>query len=147
LPGIRSVEDRARAISLVTRTVLLEFIDSGTSMLPPGSKLREGQYPTIITGKNLDARKLAVSFDQQNRPQIDFGWDSEGGRIFGAHTGSHIGQYLAVALDQVVISSLVINSRIDDQGVIQGRFTLQEAPDIVTTLKYGALPVPLKIIE
>jgi preprotein translocase subunit SecD len=147
LPGVKSAEERERAIELFGETGLLEFMDTGSTSLPAGTKVEEGQYPTILTGKNLDPSKVAVSFDRQNRPQISFGWDSEGAKTFGDYTASHINQFLTIVLDKVVISSPRINSRIDDQGVIEGTFTLQEAKDLVTKLKYGALPIPMKVIQ
>jgi preprotein translocase subunit SecD len=147
LPGIKSQEDRERAIRLFGETGLLEFMDVGTAFLPPGTKVEEGQYPTILTGKNLDPRKVGVSFDQQNRPQINFGWDAEGARIFGEYTEKNVGKNLAIVLDKVVLSAPRINSRIDSEGVITGRFALQEARDIATKMKYGALPIPMKVIQ
>ncbi len=147
IPGIKSQEDRARAISLFGETGLLEFLDTGSTYLPPGTRVEEGQYPTVLTGKDLDPRSLGVSFDQSNRPQINFGWQSDAAKTFGDFTEKHIGQHLAIVLDHVVLSDPVINSRIEDRGVITGNFTLQEARDIVTKLKYGALPVPMKVIQ
>jgi preprotein translocase subunit SecD len=106
-----------------------------------------GSYCTVLTGKNLVSRQVQVSFDQRNRPQINFGWDPEGAQIFADYTGSHVGQYMCIVLDQVVLSCPRINSRIEDQGVIQGSFALEEARDIVTKLKYGALPIPMQVIQ
>jgi preprotein translocase subunit SecD len=147
LPGIRTAEDRERAIRLFGETGLLEFMDAGSTPLREGTRVEEGQLPTILTGKNLDPRKVAVSFDQRNRPQINFGWDAEGARIFADYTEKHVGQFLCIVLDKVVISCPRIQSRIEDQGVITGTFTLQEAKDMVTKLKYGALPIPMKVIQ
>ncbi|MBI3973098.1 MAG: protein translocase subunit SecD [Chloroflexi bacterium] len=147
IPGIRSPEDRARAIRLFGETGLLEFMDVGNTPLPPGTKVQEDQYPTILTGKHLSPRDIGVSFDQRNRPQINFGWDAEGARIFAEHTEKNVGKYLAIVLDKTVISAPQIQSRIDDRGVITGQFSLQEAKDMVTKLKYGALPVPMEVIQ
>lgn len=147
LPGVKTPEDRERAVRLFGETGLLEFMDVGTAFLPPGTVVQEGQYPTILTGKNLDPRAVGVAFDERNRPQINFGWDPEGARIFGEFTETHVGQNLAIVLDKTVLSAPRINSRIADRGVITGGFTLAEARDIVTKLKYGALPIPMKVIQ
>jgi preprotein translocase subunit SecD len=147
IPGIKSQEDRERAISLFGETGLLEFLDVGTANLPQGMQVQPGQYPTVLTGKNLDARQVGVSFDEFNRPQINFGWDAEGARIFGEFTEKNIGRRMAIVLDNVVLSAPVIESRIDDRGRIRGSFTLDEARDIVTKLKYGALPIPMQVIQ
>jgi protein-export SecD/SecF family membrane protein len=147
LPGVKTTEDRERAISLFGDTGLLEFMDVGTAFLPAGTRVQPNQYPTILTGKDLDPRAVGVSFDERNRPQINFGWEPEGARVFGEFTEANIGQNLAIVLDGVVLSAPRINSRITDRGVITGTFTLAEARDIVTKLKYGALPIPMKVVQ
>jgi preprotein translocase subunit SecD len=147
MPGVKSAAERERAVSLFGETGLLEFMDTGAFSPPPGTKVEEGQYPTVLTGKNLDSRAVSVGFDERNRAEILFGWDPEGAKIFGDYTESHINQYLAIVLDKTVLSAPRINSRIDSSGRITGSFSLQEARDIVTKLKYGALPIPMKVVQ
>lgn len=107
-------------------------------------------YQTIMTGKDLSS--ASVQFDQLNRPYIRLTLTSEGARIFGDFTSSHVGQYLAITLDKTIISAPVIKQPIVggdvqiDSGNPRG-FPLQEAQDIVIQLKYGALPVPLKVVQ
>ncbi|HEU5314618.1 MAG TPA: protein translocase subunit SecD [Chloroflexota bacterium] len=147
MPGVKSAADRERAVRLFGETGLLEFMDTGAFSPPPGTRVEEGQYPTVLTGKNLDSRAVSVGFDERNRPEILFGWDPEGAKTFGEYTETHINQYLAIVLDKTVLSAPRINSRIDSSGRITGAFTLQEARDIVTKLKYGALPIPMKVVQ
>lgn len=147
MPGVKTVEERERAIRLFGETGLLEFVDTGSNSPAPGTKLEGGKFPTILTGRNIDATAVAVTFDQRNSPQISFGWDAEGARVFGDHTEKNVSKYLAIVLDGVVLSAPRINDRINDRGVITGRFSLQEARDVVTKLKYGALPVPVKVVQ
>ena len=64
---------------------------------------------------------------------------------FGQFTAKNVGQYLTVTLDRSVIESAVIQSAITGQGVITGQFSLDQANQIVTVLKYGALPIALRI--
>jgi len=56
-----------------------------------------------------------------------------------------VGIYLTITLNATVISSAVIQSAIKDTGVINGQFTLTEAQQIANVLRYGALPIVLKI--
>jgi preprotein translocase subunit SecD len=103
-------------------------------------------YTTVMTGDCLAT--ASVGFDQTNRPQINFTLQGQGVKIFGDFTSTHVGKYLAIVLDKKVISSPVINSAITGgSGVIQGSFTLTAANDLAVQLKYGALPIPLKIVE
>lgn len=98
-----------------------------------------------LTGKHLtDAR---VGFDLQQRPIVEFQFDAEGGRIFRDLTAEHIGDQLAIILDDNVYSAPVIRARIGARGQIEGRFTSQEAADLAVVLRAGSLAVPVVIEE
>ena len=59
-----------------------------------------------------------------------------------------IHQYLAIVLDKKVISSPSINSQISGgSGIIEGKFTQQTANDLAIQLRYGSLPIPIKVVE
>ena len=84
-----------------------------------------------------------------NKPIVVFDLDRAGGRRFGQETSRHIGDFMAIVLDgKVQGAPPVINSRIDRRGQIElsGR-TIAEAQDLALTLKAGALPFTLKIVE
>ncbi len=103
---------------------------------------------SLVTGSNLvDAR--AELDPLTNGPQVTFELDRAGGRKFGEGTGRHVGDFMAIVLDgRVQGRPPIIQSRIDRNGRITlGGKTLQEAQDLALTLKAGALPVPLAIVE
>jgi len=103
---------------------------------------------SLVTGANLvDAR--AELDPLTNGPQVSFELDRAGGRKFGEGTGRHVGDYMAIVLDgRVQGRPPVIQSRIERTGRITlGGKTLQEAQDLALTLKAGALPIPLMIVE
>jgi preprotein translocase subunit SecD len=55
---------------------------------------------------------------------------------------------MAIVLDKRVISCPTIKTPITDgSGIIEGSYTLDSAKALVIVLKYGALPVPLEVIE
>jgi preprotein translocase subunit SecD len=102
----------------------------------------------IITGSNLVDATAQID-PLTNGPIVTFQLDYSGGRIFGNETARHIGDYMAIVLDgRVQGRPPVIQSRISRNGQItlSGR-TLQEAQDLALTLKAGALPIPLRIVE
>src|SRR5207302_11108413 len=70
-----------------------------------------------------------------------------GGRRFGSFTGAHVGDNLAVVLDNKVQEVAVIKEQIHDSGVINGRFSEQEAKDLAMVLRSGALPAGIKYLE
>ena len=104
-------------------------------------------YRTVMTGRYL--RSAQVAFQQTtNQPYIAFELTPEGAKIFGEYTAKNVNKYLAIALDQRVISSPIIKSAIPEgKGIIEGGFTLDSAKSLVLQLKYGALPVALKVID
>jgi protein-export membrane protein SecD/preprotein translocase SecF subunit len=102
----------------------------------------------IVTGENLVDATAAID-PLTNGPIVRFELDRAGGRKFGAETGKHVGDFLAIVLDgRVQGRPPVIQSRIDRSGQITlGNRSLVEAEDLARTLRAGALPVPLKIVE
>jgi preprotein translocase subunit SecD len=102
----------------------------------------------IVTGDKLvDA--VAQLDPLTNAPTVNFELDRAGGRRFSEETGRHIGDYMAIILDNEVQGRPpVIQDRIGRSGriTLAGR-TIEEARDLALTLKAGALPIPLKIVE
>jgi len=98
-----------------------------------------------VTGKDL--RMVRRSVDEWNNPAVSFSLNSEGARRFEKVTGENIGKPLAIILDGKVQSAPNINARISDSGIIQGRFTVEQAEDLVLVLKSGALPAGIRYLE
>lgn len=112
------------------------------------------QYPqfkykaTGLTGKNL--KSAAVTFQSQGlgEPQISLQFDDEGTKLFAELTKANLGKTIAILLDGEIISAPTVQSEITNgQAVITGKFTLQEAKDLVQKLNTGALPVPLTLVS
>lgn len=164
LPGLDNPEE---AIALVQGTALLEFVDTGQQSLPEGLCIRTTEnngepsacevegldltdlpvFDTVMTGSNLVDASLQVDLNQPSELQniVVFTFDEEGGVIFGNYTAGHIGDFLTIVLDKQVVSSPQINAMITRQGTITGRFTPEEASTLALQLRYGSLPIPLKI--
>ncbi len=159
-PGMTDTEE---VLAALKETGLLEFVDTGDEYFAPGTPIRtdgkngpgeeevsdedETVYHTILTGADL--KNVAVEmYEQRSMPVIAFQMTSEGGKIFAEHTRTHIGKYLALVLDGKAISCPVINTEISNgEGIIEGSFTIESANALAVQLKYGSLPIPLKIVE
>ena len=103
-------------------------------------------YHTVLTGAALSA--VSVQAASLGGFDIATTFKSEAANIFSDYTGSHINQYMALVLDKRVISSLIIKAKIPDgQGVIQGNFTQDSANTLAVQLRYGSLPVPIKVVQ
>ncbi len=163
LPG---VTDRDRALELIGRTALLEFrlvssnpeklkkalageIESGYELLvgEDGQKILL-EKNSEITGADLT--NAFVKFDQSsfNQPTVSIAFNKEGAKKFARITGDNVGTRLAIVLDGNVKSAPVIKERIPSgEGVIQGRFSPEEANDLSIILRAGALPAPVVVEE
>lgn len=167
LPG---ETDPEQALAALRQTGLLEFVDM--SSIPPeqavnlvGTRIRTDMpteteletetitstlglpvFPTVMTGKGL--KNVSVTRDQLGEYQIAFELNPEETQIFSRFTSSNVGNILAIVLDKVVISAPTINDPITDgRGVISGNFDLESANTLAVQLRYGSLPIPLKVVE
>ncbi|MEW6286591.1 MAG: protein translocase subunit SecD [Chloroflexota bacterium] len=159
--------DANAILDIIQQTGLLEFVDTGDYQPKEGEILRTDYgldpaalptpaadggseqpiYHTVMTGK--DIKSVAVAPDNLGTNYaIDFTLTPEGAKIFGEHTAANVGKYLTITLDKRVISSPSIRNAIPDgAGQITGSFTAEEANALAVQLKYGSLPIPLKVVE
>ncbi len=98
-----------------------------------------------LTGRDL--KNARPGLGEFNEPIVNFLLTHEGGQIFAQLTQDNINKGLAVILDGNVITAPRIRSRIADSGMIDGSFTQQEATDLATVLRSGALPAAITYLE
>jgi len=115
--------------------------------------------PAFIKGTNVTGATATL-------PQNGVGWtvsltfDSEGAKALAEASnqltqlpecggaGANPCNAFAIVLDGVVVSAPRFNEPIlGGQAEIQGNFTAQEAKDLASILKYGALPVTLEPVD
>ena len=75
-----------------------------------------------MTGRDLRDAEPSRSADT-NQPRVNFVLTGEGGRKFYNFTSAHVGEGLAVVLDNKVQEVANIHEPIKDQGEINGGFT------------------------
>ena len=159
LPGVQNPES-VKILLGKTAKMAFHLVDATTSVsqakrgkLSKTSRVMSGsdgeQYVIIrkpvVGGENLtDAR---VTF-QEGEPVVSFRFNTIGGRKFAEVTSNHIGERLAIVLDNEVISAPNIQTAITGgSGVITGNFTTKSANDLALLLRSGALPAPLEVLE
>ncbi len=102
--------------------------------------------PVLLSGHNIkDSRASAGSTSFEIVVLMDF--DSEGTSKFAKITGAHIGEHLAILLDDKVQSAPRINSQIRGSAMIEGNFTFEEASYLANILNAGAFPVGVQVGE
>jgi preprotein translocase subunit SecD len=136
---------------------------SHNGILPPDSVLMQGRSigargsdtnqiawyiitrASAVTGRDL--RTAEPTTDENNRAAVRFLLTGEGGKRFANFTGAHVGEQLAVVLDNKVQEVATIQEQIHDEGRITGAFTSQQAKDLAMVLRSGALPAGIRYLE
>ncbi len=173
LPGI---DDSARVKDIIKTTAQLQFrmvegspasdVKTTLASVPPNIQnevdvlpgTREDELGRVagveyyavrktvpVTGTDL--KNARVQKGQLGAPNVGFSLTPDGARKFGDLTGANVGRRLAIVLDNKVVSAPSIKTRIDDQGVIEGTFTTQQAADLALVLRSGSLPASLTTLE
>jgi preprotein translocase subunit SecD len=168
LPGLSDIN---RAKNIIGQTAVLELtlVEAGPAadqasllqgtggQVPPDLEVVGGAAPGMgaayylvrkvpaVTGRDL--RNARQTLDEFNKPAVSFSLNSEGAVKFGRVTGENVGRYLAIVLDNQVMSAPRVEGQIEREGRITGTFTPQEANDLALVLRSGALPATLTYLE
>jgi preprotein translocase subunit SecD len=155
--------DPEQALATIGETGELEFVDFSSLTYEQAASLVDQKiitdhnpgsidltaatqpvFHTVMTGISL--KNVGVRTNS-NQYSVAFELDSAGTQTFAEFTSVHIGDILAIVLDKQVISVPRIDGAITTgQGAISGSFTVDEANNLAVQLRYGSLPVPLKVV-
>ena len=133
-------------------------------VLPPGTELVPGRSDSrnpadtgevwyvlsrtpVVTGRDLRGATENRNTNNPGQWQVNFSLSAEGAHRFGPFTEQNVHRQMAIVLEHRVYSAPVINSRIDDQGFIEGNFSQESAHDLALVLRAGALPASIKYLE
>lgn len=162
LPG---VADPAQALAAMQNTGFLEFVDTGGVFLDPDTVVSTtyglsadqvaaitwtAVYRTVVTGNELVSSEIGVYADEfTGLPQVALAFNAAGTSKFGTWSTEHVGEPLTIVLDKKVISAPVVREPITNgrAAISGGDIDQREAQRIALLLRYGALPVPLVVVE
>lgn len=166
VPGL---ENPDQLKELLGQTARLEFKLVDANALPsdiaqgianPGSELVPYAEDSGFAGQVEAVRRLGgirgdsltgaqQSFDAQtNEPVVSIQFDTQGGARFAQLSTENVGRRFAIILDDEVISAPNFNEPIlSGSAQISGGFTVESANALAISLRSGALPVDLTIIE
>jgi preprotein translocase subunit SecD len=171
LPG---VDDPARVKQVMQSTAMLEIkqelggpypsqdaaLQDHNGILPADAMLMPGHgipgtvgeqwylVSRVSAVRGKDLRDASAGTDQNGMPDVNFTLTNEGGQRFYNFTSQHVGDSLAVVLDNKVEEVANIHEPIRDQGQISGgNMTEQQAKDLSMILRSGALPAGIKYLE
>ena len=145
-------EDERDTLGVLLEMGQLAFWDTGSTSLQLDTSFDPSQYSSLnpngpqFTSKDLDPSKIGVSTDPQTgQPQINFEMQGYALKRFGDFTESHIGSYLTLTLDHVVIEAAVIQTAITGPTEINGNFSSQRAMALASVFKYPPLSIALQM--
>jgi preprotein translocase subunit SecD len=140
---VAPTEEMTSTSEITETTTVTPTVPAGPAPTPAPEQV----FHAVLTGRDLNRGGLGIGRKETTGElYIAFELTSEAAPKFADFTSRNVGKYLAIALDKKIISCPVINNAITKgKGVIEGRFTLEEARSLLVQLQYGALPVPLRI--
>lgn len=119
---------------------------TGTGSTAKPATPNQPVYHTVMTGTTI--KNVGVQATTAGSYEVAFELNAAGAKTFSDFTSSHVGKILAIVLDKQVISTPSINNAITEgKGVITGGFTSDSANNLAVQLRYGSLPIPLKVVE
>lgn len=121
----------------------------GSVILPnrdgPGFEVVQRQV--MISGDQLESAQQ--SFEQRSgSPVVSIAFNGQGAQTFARVTRQNVGKRFAMIIDGKVLSAPNINEPINGgQAQISGNFTVESANALAISLRSGALPVKLSVVE
>lgn len=129
LPGIKDPE---KAIAMLGRTAMLQFMDDQGNVVLTGSDLKDAR------GQMSEGTRAVVSLE----------FNDVGAKKFADLTARNIGRQIAIALDGKVLTAPVVNEVITGgRAQITGNHSMEEAEQLAILLRSGSLPVKLEVME
>lgn len=141
LPGVSDIEEAIKAIG---ETPYLEFKVYNSS---------KQDFDFIgLNGGHINSSEVqflqGVGGALTSEPVVLLNFNREGAKLFADVTRANLGNRLGIFIDDVPISTPVIQSAILG-GVTQitGNFTIDSAKELSNSLNFGALPLPISLEE
>lgn len=166
VPGLQDPEALKK---LLGQTAKLEFklvdgsalpSDVAKGIAPPGSEIVPYADDTPFKGQFIAVKRLGgirgdqltnatqTNEQQTNEPVVQITFDNAGGEKFAKLTTENVNKPFAIILDGKVLSAPNIKSPIlGGVAIISGSFTTESANQLAISLRSGALPVDLKVVE
>src|SRR5262249_39117421 len=142
MPGLK--KDLTTVERSLQQTGFLTLVALDTTQLPRGASTKG--YKVLATGKDIDARGVSIGTDQTGNPAVEVQLKDPGASNVSTYSSTHVGQFMGIAIDGKIYDAPTIQSPLGGQFQITNVGSYDNAKALMTTLKYGALPVSLKIV-
>lgn len=134
IPGVTNANEILEALG---KAGSIQFVSEAGEIIIDGSHITEAQAATVkdqMTGLNKNVVQLKLN--------------GKGAELFKAGTAANIGKVIAIIYDGEVISEPIVNVVIENgEAIIEGQKTYEEAEELASTIRIGALPLELEEIQ
>jgi SecD/SecF fusion protein len=108
----------------------------------------EGQSEPKLSGENVIQADYSIADPTSRQVTVNMNFDDDGTATWAKWTGDKKDHYIGIVMDNAVYSFPVIMNQITGGNTqISGNFTIDEAKDLSSILRAGALPAPAIVVD
>ena len=141
IPGVTNADEILEALNIEGK---LEFLDPDNY-----TKWSQGQeYEAALTGDDIKNATAGIDYDNGNDNVVQLAFTDEGAQKFADVTAANVGNIVYIIYDNKVVSAPTVQSAITGGSAEINKIgSYEEAEQLATTIRIGALPLTLKQVR
>lgn len=141
IPGVTNADEILEALNIEGK---LEFLDPDNY-----TKWSQGQeYEAALTGDDIKNATAGIDSDNGNDNVVQLAFTDEGAQKFADVTAANVGNIVYIIYDNKVVSAPTVQSAITGGSAEINKIgSYEEAEQLATTIRIGALPLTLKQVR
>lgn len=141
IPGVTNADEILEALNIEGK---LEFLDPDNY-----TKWSQGQeYEAALTGDDIRNATAGIDSDNGNDNVVQLAFTDEGAQKFADVTAANVGNIVYIIYDNKVVSAPTVQSAITGGSAEINKIgSYEEAEQLATTIRIGALPLTLKQVR
>ena len=141
IPGVTNADEILNALNIEGK---LEFLDPDNY-----TKWSQGQeYEAALTGDDIKNATAGIDSDNGNDNVVQLAFTDEGAQKFADVTAANVGKIVYIIYDNKVVSAPTVQSAITGGSAEINKIgSYEEAEQLATTIRIGALPLTLKQVR
>lgn len=141
IPGVTNADEILNALNIEGK---LEFLDPDNY-----TKWSQGQeYEVALTGDDIKNATAGIDSDNGNDNVVQLAFTDEGAQKFADVTAANVGNIVYIIYDNKVVSAPTVQSAITGGSAEINKIgSYEEAEQLATTIRIGALPLTLKQVR
>ena len=141
IPGVTNADEILNALNIEGK---LEFLDPDNY-----TKWSQGQeYEAALTGDDIKNATAGIDSDNGNDNVVQLAFTDEGAQKFADVTAANVGKIVYIIYDNKVVSAPTVQSAITGGSAEINKIgSYEEAEQLATTSRIGALPLTLKQVR